>query len=257
MCLNSIDTLSTDEFKVIRVIYAVSVHSGVATRRSRISPECGPRWSLARVLAKRGYNKWFPMMPKPPIWLSCCLIAAFAALNLVSHGVTQEPAGTATKAPPKEQPMQGEKGADAPPTIAVVEARERAKMLHEIYETTLRTIHSRYFKDNGSVPIPSRVMEDVFSRVSRKSTVTARWIAVNTQAMSLEHEPEDDFEKEAARTLGSGGQEFERIENGTYRRATPIILFDSCLKCHAPPPIRVTNARYAGLVISMPVNESR
>ncbi len=180
-------------------------------------------------------------------------MAACAALSLVSYGVTQEPAVPAAKPSPKGQPMQAAEGAEAPAVISVVEARERAKMLHEIYETTLRTIHSRYFKDNGSVPIPSRVMEDIFSRVSRKSTVTARWIAVNTQAMSLEHEPEDEFEKEAARTLSSGGQEFERIENGTYRRATPIILFDSCLKCHAPPPIRVTNARYAGLVISMPV----
>ncbi len=149
--------------------------------------------------------------------------------------------------------MQATIAADAANVVSVSEARERAKMLHDIYEATLRTIHSRYFKENAGVPIPSRAMEDVFARVTRRSKVTARWIAVNTQAMSLEHEPEDAFEKDAVRILSSGSQEFERVENGVYRRAAPIALFDSCLKCHAPPPIRVTNARYAGLIIGMPV----
>lgn len=193
------------------------------------------------------------MSHKPPLWIICCLLAAWAVFGLVSNGVTQESKPPAVKPTGGGQSAKSTDGGDASRRVSMAEARERAQILHEVYEGTLRTIHTRYFKENGTTPIPSRAMEDVFSRVSRRSPVTARWIAVNTQAMSLEHEPEDEFEKDAARILSTGAPEFERVENGIYRRATPIILFDSCLKCHAPPPIRVTNARYAGLVIGMPV----
>ena len=190
---------------------------------------------------------------KLPAWISYCAIAVCVALSVVAQGMTQEPGTIATKPPVKAQSTLKAQVAEVVPVISIVEARERARILHDVYEATLRTIHSRYFKENGGVPIPSRAMEDVFAKVARRSQVTARWIAVNTQAMSLEHEAESDFEKEAVRTLSSGGQELEQVEDGMYRRAAPIALFDSCLKCHAPPPIRVTNARYAGLVIEMPV----
>lgn len=176
------------------------------------------------------------------------------ALMLATTGVTQEPANSVTK--PAGPNPSSDAAQDLGP-ISVGEARERAKILHDVYEAMLRTIHSRYFKENAGVPIPSRALEEVFARVTRRTKTKARWIAVNSQAMSLDHEPADDFEKAAVRVLSAGGQEFEQVENGTYRRATPIALLDSCLKCHAPPPIRVTNARFAGLVISMPVKESR
>ena len=176
------------------------------------------------------------------------MIAA-VALIMAKSGVTQEPASPVAKAASEGQTQTG----DVASLITVDEARERAKILHDVYESMLRTIHSRYFKENAGVPIPSRALEEVFARVTRRTKTKARWIAVNSQAMSIDHEPVDDFEKAAARVLSAGAQEFELVENGTYRRATPIALLDSCLKCHAPPPIRVTNARFAGLVIAMPV----
>ena len=190
------------------------------------------------------------MSIKPPLWLSCCLMIAAVALLMAKRGVTQEPSHSAAKASAESSSVEP---GNAARLISVDEARERARILHDVYEATLRTIHSRYFKENSGVPIPSRAMEEVFSRVTRRTKVKARWIAVNSQAMDLDHEPADDFEKAAVRVLSAGGQEFEQVENGMYRRATPIALLDSCLKCHAPPPIRVTNARFAGLVIAMPV----
>ena len=190
---------------------------------------------------------------KPPIWATCSLFAVAVALTVAKQVVPQESASPAATATGGEQPTAAATASADVPAISVAEARERARMLHDVYEATLRTIHLRYFKENTGVPIPSRAMEDVFARVSRRSKVKAHWIAVNSQAMTLDHEPKDEFEKAAARSLGSGAAEFERVEQRMYRRAAPILLLDSCLKCHAPPPIRVTNTRYAGLVLSMPV----
>lgn len=137
--------------------------------------------------------------------------------------------------------------------LTEAEARARAKLLHETYEATLQAIHRRYFRDDAKLPVPSRVLEEVFSDVARRSKVKARWIAVNAPAMSLDHEPQDEFEKQAARILASGKEEYERVENGTYRRAAAITLFASCLKCHAPPPLRPDVHRVAGLAISVPL----
>jgi hypothetical protein len=140
---------------------------------------------------------------------------------------------------------------EARPTVT--EARAQARLLHETYEATLQALHRRYFRDDGKAPIPSRVLDEVFSDLSFRSKIKARWIAVNAQAMSIEHEPRDDFEKEAARRLTKGNEEFERVKDGVYRRAGSIPLFSSCIKCHAPPPMRPEVSRVAGLVISIPV----
>lgn len=146
---------------------------------------------------------------------------------------------------------------EAEKTLMNVEgARSQAKLLHETYEAILQAMHRRYFKDDARLPIPSRVLDEVFSDVERASNISARWIAVNAQAMSLDHEPKDPFETQAARHLASGKEEFELVEKGIYRRAGAITLFASCLKCHAPAPMRQDALRVAGLVISMPVKDS-
>lgn len=150
--------------------------------------------------------------------------------------------------PTAAEPKDGE---DLPrPTVA--EARARARMLHQTYEATLQALHRRYFRDDGKLPVPSKVLDEVFSNLEYRSDVKARWIAVNAQAMTLDHEPKDDFEREAARQLVKN-EEFERVEDGVYRHAGAITLFASCIKCHAPPPMRPDVHRVAGLVISLPV----
>ena len=161
-------------------------------------------------------------------------------------------AGGSSQETPRE--AKSPPAADEKKPVSVGEARERAKLLHEVYETTLQTIHLRYFRDDAGMTIPSRALEDVFARVGRRSDVKARWISVNARAMSLDHEPEDDFEKQAARSLAGGKPDHELVENGIYRRATPIRLSSSCIKCHAPPPMNPNVDRMAGLVISLPVS---
>jgi len=144
-------------------------------------------------------------------------------------------------------------GDDHPVSVAV--ARERAQLMHRIYAATLDVMHDRYFHDSRAV-VPARAMEDVFAEMSRQSQVEARWISVNTRAMSLSHEPQNEFEKAAAKEIAAGKEEYELVENGYYRRAGAIPLASGCVNCHAgffkEPP---KSPRFAGLVISVPVSE--
>uniref|UniRef100_A0A7C2NZT1 DUF3365 domain-containing protein n=1 Tax=Schlesneria paludicola TaxID=360056 RepID=A0A7C2NZT1_9PLAN len=153
-------------------------------------------------------------------------------------------------------PRAADPPSDAPasPRVPLAVARDRARLMHDIYEETLHVLHQRYFHGDRAT-VPARAMEDVFATLARQSRGTARWIAVNTKPMNIDHEPEDAFEKQAATRLASGQTEFELVENGVYRRAAPIPLTAGCLRCHVgfgadaakSPP------RFAGLAISIPV----
>lgn len=136
-------------------------------------------------------------------------------------------------------------------------ARDRAKQMHEIYSTTLDVIHHRYFHGDRAT-IPARAMEDIFREMKLRSDVDARWISVNTKAMSIDHDPKTDFEKRAAKELAEGKAEIEEIEGGFYRRAGAISLHAGCLNCHEGLFLSSSKKpRYAGLVISIPIQADR
>lgn len=137
--------------------------------------------------------------------------------------------------------------------VSVEVARDRAKTMHDIYEATLDMMHHRYFhRDRAAVP--ARAMEDVFSEIKRQSHVEARWISVNLKAMSVDHEPESDFEKQAAREIAAGKSELDAVENGYYRRAGVIHLSSGCVGCHGGLFKEASQTpKYAALVISVPV----
>jgi hypothetical protein len=117
-------------------------------------------------------------------------------------------------------------------------------------------MHEHYFHSNRSV-VPARALEDVFGEMAEQSGIEARWISVNTPAMSLGHEPKSNFEKRSSAEIAAGKPSYERIEHGMYRRAEAIALGGSCVGCHmghfAKPP---STPRFAGLVISIPVDET-
>ena len=140
---------------------------------------------------------------------------------------------------------------------AVAAARERAKLLHDIYSTTLEVMHRHYFRAERAV-LPARAMEDVFADMARLSKDSARWIAVNTKAMSVQHEPKTDFERKAAAELATGKESYERVEDGVYQRASSIPLGSSCVGCHTKHfsgPIK--SPRFAGLVIAIPLSDGK
>lgn len=142
--------------------------------------------------------------------------------------------------------------------VAIATAKDRVKVLHEVYSATLDSMHHHFFRRDRAV-LPARAMDDIFAAVDKTTKIQARWIAVNTPAMSLDHEPESEFEKKAAAELGAGKSEWESVEKDFYRRATPIPLESGCVGCHTKfgGPNDKT-PRFAGLVVSIPlIRESK
>lgn len=156
--------------------------------------------------------------------------------------------------PPKTtKEKTGETPDDFRVTLAV--AKDRAKLMHDVYSATLDMLHHRYFRREGAV-LPARAMEDVFTEMDRKSKIKTRWIAVNTPAMSLNHEPESAFEKKAAAEIAAGKGEYEGVEKGYYFRVGAIPLGGGCVGCHTKFGVTADKTpRFAALVIGIPVKD--
>ncbi len=73
--------------------------------------------------------------------------------------------------------------------------------------------------------------------------------------MGINHEPQDDFEKLAARTLRKKHDAVEKIEGKLYRRAEAIPLSSGCLTCQGSFGMEPKTPRVAGLVIGIPLKD--
>lgn len=174
------------------------------------------------------------------------VFAGLTALLFVGPrvGISEEPA--ATDAVEKTES----------PRVSVEVARDRAVLMHELSLATLEVMHDRYFHREKSA-VPARAMQDVFDHMRQQSHIDAKWIAVNTQAMSVDHEPETDFEKFAAKELAAGKPTVEKIEKGFYQRAATVPLTSDCIGCHDGFfKSRSTVPKFAGLIIRVPVREA-
>lgn len=176
---------------------------------------------------------------------------------------------TAVSVPGGDQAAANPAAADQPGPAAVAEvtavpdppqqpasleaAREQARTMHRIYASTLDVLHDHYFHANKAV-LPARAMEDIFADVETASGAKVRWISVNAKAMSVDHEPQDAFEKAAARQIADGAREVEQRDGDIYRFAGSIPLHASCVQCHMGTFMNAPKKpRFAGLVISLPV----
>ena len=141
---------------------------------------------------------------------------------------------------------------DTHSAVTADEARIRARILHEAFHGALQVMHRDFFREDQKLKLPSKSLEDVFSEMAKAHQIELRWVAVNANAMSINHEPQNDFEREAVAALSSGEEEFERITEETFQYAGSIRLSASCLKCHVHS--RTSNDdRKAGLVITIPL----
>lgn len=139
------------------------------------------------------------------------------------------------------------------PRVSRAVARDRAKLMHTIYLATLEVMHDRYFHADRAI-VPARAMEDVFAQIDDQTGAKANWISVNLKAMSINHEPKTDFERQAAREIAAGKSEVEEIDGGIYRRATAIPMAGGCISCHGGLFKQQTRTeKFAGLVITIPV----
>jgi hypothetical protein len=189
--------------------------------------------------------------PFRPFASATPILAFIVGMACASAALFGEDAKEIKKIPqPKEEPTAP---ASAGPKLeaAVTAARERAKLLHDVYSTTLDVMHHRYFRHDKPV-LPARAMEDIFEEMEGYTGDTAKWISVNTKAMSINHEPKTAFEKKAAAELAAGKGSYELVENGVYQRAGAIPLRSLCVSCHTKMFSEAPKSpRFAGLVISI------
>lgn len=170
----------------------------------------------------------------------------YAVLGCLVVALAMSSARSDEKAPSSKTPTK-------PATVSTLdEARRQAEILHTAMHATLQIVHHRYYREDEGLLLPAATLKEVFAEVEKEEGITLRWLAVEGQVMNTDHSARDDFEREAAKALKSGQPAYERIENGTYRRAGPITLTNHCLKCHVPDR-KSTEDRTAGLIISMPV----
>ena len=141
------------------------------------------------------------------------------------------------------------------PRVTVDVARDRAKLLHDVYLSTLEVLHDRYFHGDRAM-VPARAMEDIFKDLRRDSHTEARWLAVSLRPMSIDHEPKTEFEIRSAREIKSGKRFVEGIEDGFYRRTAAVSMEGGCVSCHEGMFRQgLSSKKFAGLVISIPVSE--
>ncbi len=149
-------------------------------------------------------------------------------------------------------PVGPESDVIAAPT-SVVEARARARLLHESIHGTLQIVHRDFFLEDESHSIPSASLEDMFEELSDSYQVQLKWLIVETDIVNVDHEASDDFEKAAVVALKEGKSRYEAVEGDRYRFAGPIRLASQCLKCHVQHRTSTAD-RTAGLLISMPIH---
>ena len=131
-------------------------------------------------------------------------------------------------------------------------ARAQAELLHATIHATLQAVHREYYREDEGLTIPSATLDKVFAELASEHKVKIHWLAVDAQAMNVDHQARDEFERRSVVELTKGKTEFEVAEPGRYRRTGRIVLGSQCLKCHLPG--RTSNQdRAAGLVISIPI----
>ena len=145
------------------------------------------------------------------------LIAALAVV-LISAApgtppVTKPGQAAGTNKKPKKK--TGSLKSLAAKPLPLEQARQRAQLLHDIYESTLLTMHRHYFEPDKQRVIQSRALEDVFYTGRRRWGVEARWLAVSAQAMNIDHKAKTVFEKAAVRVVATGMTRHEEGRDGT------------------------------------------
>lgn len=176
-----------------------------------------------------------------------------AGVLCVVVAICAEPAGGETGSSKGNKSQSSASGVGETDRVDVAVARDRATMMHNVYTATLHMMHDRYFHGDRAA-VPARAMEDVFSEIKWQSKIEARWISVNTKAMSVDHEPKSNFEKLAAKEIAAGKPEIEVVEDGYYRRAGAILLTDGCISCHTGFFKESSKTpKFSALIISVPV----
>ena len=151
-----------------------------------------------------------------------------------------------------DDPAPSKKDGKASP-VRVAEARRQAELLHAAFHLTLQEIHHEYYRSDQAMTVPAVTMKKIFRELEEQHHLKIRWLAINAQAMNIEHQPQAGFESDAVKAITQGEEQFELVDEGVYHHVRAIALQSECLKCHLPN--RTSNkTRLAGLSISIPLS---
>ena len=185
----------------------------------------------------------------PPRLITCCalvLLVGYVGMNLFGSDMWRGDEPSPAKA---EEPAT-----DNQQRVPLEVARDRAKVMHDLYQATLDVMHERYFHGDRAV-VPARAMEDMFTRLQQQTGSEAKWISASLEPMSVNHKPKTEFEIRAAKEIAAGKSAIDEVEAGYYRRATAIPLTSACVNCHQGFFRNSSTAqKFAGLVISLPID---
>jgi len=172
---------------------------------------------------------------------------------IASIAMTADPPAKTANNPTGQGTANTEENSGAQKNVSVETARDRAKLTHTICCAMLDVIHDNYFRHERSV-VPAVAMEDAFPRIANLENVGLRWITVNGKTMNVDHDPDTEFEKKAAKAIAAGKEAFESVDQGIYRRAKGISLMNNgCLTCHLGFGSSGRINRFSGFIVSIPV----
>lgn len=184
------------------------------------------------------------------------VIVANEAMKPSESASGSQPQANETPSPVPQQPAQAPqepaKSQPSPRRPTIEEARDRAVLLHDLANETLRAVHDAYYREDEGLPIPAVLLRDVFGELATRRQVEFRWLAVDADAMNVDHKAKTDFEKKAVQALAAGEAVYEETADGVYRHVGGVPLTSECLKCHLPNR-RSTRTRHAALMIAIPV----
>jgi hypothetical protein len=124
---------------------------------------------------------------------------------------------------------------DADP--ALERAREKVKMLDDLYKNAVVSITRRYVEAKTEQPA-IMVAQDVFGAMEKQGWHSAKLVDATGEPLNEENAPQTDFEKDAMKAINSGKPYFDRVVGqGKDRRllaATVVpVVMKRCADCHA------------------------
>ena len=116
------------------------------------------------------------------------------------------------------------------------QAREKVRMLDDLYKTFIVLITGEYVK-NPSVLAAATLSKRVFRVMSKKGWHKARLLDATGNPFNPDNNPKDKFERDAIKALISGKSYFERVEkigDKDYLRAATSVsaVMVGCISCH-------------------------
>ena len=159
-------------------------------------------------------------------------LSRFTSLLVLTAAVLA-PIAAAPRPAPKVTPVPSTGFGRRDEPLSLEEARRTVSLLHDVYLTTLRHVHRRFPVSAGQPVVAALVIRDIQKELSSRGPVRSRFLAVDTRAMNPDHNPKDDFEREAVSALRRGSSRVEAIDGDQLRVATTVSLGGDCFPCHA------------------------